>query len=145
MALCMAMLSCLVTLVGVSAEGEAGSIRVLFHGCDNDQGVLLVQLASSASMFEGNGEGFREARVPIEGGEASWEFARIPPGRYAIRVFHDENQNGKLDQRWGIGPPKESFGFSNDVMGALGPPSFEDASFEHLAGGTKMAIELKRF
>jgi hypothetical protein len=47
--------------------------------------------------------------------------------------------------RWGIGPPKEAFGFSNDAMGRFGPPDFDDAAFLHGTGDTRIAIELKRF
>jgi uncharacterized protein (DUF2141 family) len=51
-------------------------------------------------------------------------------GSYAIRVFHDQNSNGKLDTNL-IGIPKERFGFSNNVMGQFGPPAFEEQLFMH--------------
>ena len=34
-----------------------------------------------------------------------------------------------MNKNW-IGMPKEPFGFSNDAKGRMGPPDFEDASFE---------------
>jgi uncharacterized protein (DUF2141 family) len=144
-ALGVATLWCALAFPGAAEEAGAGAIQVLFHGCDNDEGVLVVQLAGSPEMFEAGGEGSRIARVGIRDGEARWEFADVPPGRYAIRVFHDENSNGKLDQRFGFGPPKEAVGFSNDAMGTFGPPSFEDGAFEHASGETKLRIALKRF
>ena len=53
-------------------------------------------------------------------------FERVPTGTYAISVIHDSNRNEKLDTNF-FGIPKEGFGFSNDVMGTFGPPSFDKA------------------
>jgi uncharacterized protein (DUF2141 family) len=59
-------------------------------------------------------------------------FRNIPPGRYAIILFHDENGNGRFDKNfWGV--PIEPYGFSNDAQGSLGPPSFDGAAVQ-LAG-----------
>jgi uncharacterized protein (DUF2141 family) len=50
----------------------------------------------------------------------------LDPGQYAIILFHDENGNGKLDTN-ALGVPSEPYGFSNNVRGFLGPPTFQDA------------------
>jgi len=42
-------------------------------------------------------------------------------------VIFDENMDGKMNSFLGI--PSEAFGFSNNVKGLFGPPSFEKASF----------------
>ncbi len=51
----------------------------------------------------------------------------IPPGTYAIGVYIDENENGKLDTNF-FGIPKEQYGFSNNTK-AFGIPKFEAAAF----------------
>ncbi len=53
-------------------------------------------------------------------------FENLKPGKYAVSVLHDANKNKDLDQNK-LGIPKEGFGFSNNVTGAMGPPSFERA------------------
>lgn len=65
--------------------------------------------------------------VKANGKEVTVVFDKLKPGTYAISVIHDENENTKLDTKMGI--PKEGIGFSNNVMGSFGPPSFEKASF----------------
>ena len=57
---------------------------------------------------------------------------------------NDENKNKDLDQNK-LGIPKEGFGFSNNAMGAIGPPSFEKASIEVLADrkDTVIAIDMR--
>lgn len=54
---------------------------------------------------------------------------QLPPGRYALAAYHDENGNGKLDRAWN-GMPEEAYGFSNGLRGSiLGPPDLEDQLF----------------
>lgn len=48
----------------------------------------------------------------------------LPIGEYAVRAFHDENNNGKLDK--GIfGQPIEGWGVSNDARGFMSAPPFK--------------------
>lgn len=46
-------------------------------------------------------------------------FTNLPAGSYAVAVFHDKNQDGKLDKSF-IGFPQEPIGLSNHPV--LGPP-----------------------
>lgn len=68
--------------------------------------------------------------IKIRKDQARCDFEDIPPGTYAMVVIHDENMNGKLDTNW-RGIPKEGYGFSNDVKGVIGAPSFSAASFSY--------------
>ncbi len=65
-------------------------------------------------------------------------FESLPPGEYAISVFHDENKNGKMDSNF-FGIPKEGVGASNDAKGQLGPPHDKDAKF-NFTGNTQSII-----
>ena len=65
----------------------------------------------------------------------------VPDGEYAIVFFVDANKNNKLDKNF-IGIPKEQYGFSNNAMGSLSAPSFEQAKFS-VQGKTTQNIKLK--
>ena len=65
----------------------------------------------------------------------------LPEGVYAIALFVDANKNLKIDKNF-LGIPKEQFGFSNNAMGKLSAPSFEQAKFE-VQGDTLQNIKLK--
>src|SRR5688572_4699471 len=56
-------------------------------------------------------------------------FENLKPGKYAVSVLHDANKNKDLDRNK-LGIPKEGFGFSNNVLGAMGPPSFNRAQID---------------
>lgn len=48
----------------------------------------------------------------------------VPRGEYAVRYYHDENTNGKMETNL-VGKPVEGYGFSNNVTGKFGPPPFK--------------------
>lgn len=71
----------------------------------------------------------------------TFSFAVPAPGRYAIRVFQDQDRNGKASYDGvGIGEP---IGYSNGAGSRTRRPAFETASVEVPAGGTTVEIELK--
>lgn len=81
-------------------------------------------------IFDSNEKFLKE---PLEGRMAKANgdsitvvFENLKPGKYAVSVLHDANKNKDLDKNK-LGIPKEGFGFSNNVLGAMGPPSFERA------------------
>ncbi len=61
------------------------------------------------------------------------------PGKYAVRYYHDENLNGKMETNL-VGKPTEGYGFSNNVTGKFGPPAFEKWLFE-IPGDKKIILQ----
>ena len=60
--------------------------------------------------------------------KATVTFKNIPAGEYAVSIYHDENNSGKLET--GIfGIPKEDIACSNNAKGKMGPPKYIDAKF----------------
>ena len=88
------------------------------------KGTIRVALYNNEKDFL---ENFLQGKiVKVTGNEAKIVFENLKPGDYAVSVFHDENENEKLDSGF-MGIPNEPYGFSNDAMGTFGPPSFEKA------------------
>ena len=71
-------------------------------------------------------------------------FADMPPGGYAIALFHDENGNGRLDKRFGF-VPLEGIGFSNNARIRFGPPSFATARFTLTDQPQEETVKLQYF
>ena len=47
---------------------------------------------------------------------------------FAIKLFHDENGDGKVSKNWTGIYPKEGLGFSNDQkLGMFGPPNYKNS------------------
>ena len=97
----------------------------------NDKGHVLVSLFKNEEGFPAKTEkAFRKEKVNIINKKAVITFSSLPAGNYAIAILHDENDDMKMNTNF-LGIPKEGYGFSNNVMGTFGPPSFNKASFKH--------------
>ena len=57
----------------------------------------------------------------------------LPAGEYALSIFQDVNDDGKLARNF-IGLPKEPAGLSNNLRPRFGPPKYKDAKFEVTVG-----------
>jgi hypothetical protein len=84
-------------------------------------------------------------RTVVKAGEAvTIRFTGVEPGKYAVALLHDENDNGKADRALGM-MPKEGYGFSRDAPVRMAPPKFRDAVFEHKTGRQDIAITMRYF
>jgi len=131
-----------VALLAASAAGAGtGTITVVVSGIENAKGTVLVQLANSKADYESDDDAFRFAKVKATGGPAEVVFADVPYGEYAVKAFHDENDNLKIDIGWR--GPTERYGFSNGARGTFGPPGFDAAKFRLDAPALELKIALE--
>lgn len=89
-----------------------------------------------------NDENLRATTLPVENGRAHWTVEAVPFGTYAVRLYHDENDNGELDTNV-FGVPREAYGFSNNARGRFGPPNFEEAAFTVESDSLSLTITAK--
>ncbi len=111
-----------------TAQQQSGTITIVATGFTSEKGEVLVQLANSEKDYDEDDEGYRMASVKPAAGRATIVFENVPYGEYAIKLFHDENSNQKLDIGWT--GPEERYGFSNNERGLMGPPAFEKVRFQ---------------
>ena len=112
-------------------------------------GVLSLAIYDNAEAYNYSVKGEKRSEEGVFSGietfielKESHEFViDLPEGIYAIALFVDANKNLKIDKNF-LGIPKEQFGFSNNVMGRLSAPSFEQAKFK-VEGNTLQNIKLK--
>lgn len=115
----------LVSLLCTSALfAQNSSLEVTVKNIKGTKGTIRIGLFDKEDEFLKNA--IKGKVVNANGSEVKVIFDDLPSGDYAVSVIHDENGNEKLDSN-GIGIPKEGFAFSNNAMGAFGPPSFEKA------------------
>ena len=105
---------------------ELYTITVLVEDVKNNNGKMYFALYNNESDFLE--ERYRGAVELITLNKSTTVFKNIPSGTYAVSVFHDRNDNGKIDTNF-IGVPKEDYGCSNDANGFMGPPKWKNAKF----------------
>src|SRR5262249_32109343 len=92
---------------------SAGRVGVSVSGVRNDSGSIRCGLYSSPDGFREPGHQFRGVVAPIRNGRANCSFSNIPPGTYAVAVFHAEHNETAMETGF-LGKPKQGFGFSRN-------------------------------
>lgn len=118
----------LLAIAGASAG--AAELRVTAVGLRNAQGTMRFALYNRPQGFATTEGRLAFRDIPIVSTEGTTAvFADLPPGRYALAVFHDENDNDEFDTNF-LGIPREGFGFSRDPAVFLSAPGFDDCALD---------------
>ena len=122
-------------VINLSDQKKAGTLMLaIYNNAEAFEGSVVKEKRSEVGVFKG-------LELYLEPKDSMQLSIEIPDGEYAIAFFIDANGNKKLDKNF-LGIPKEQFGFSNNAMGTLSAPSFEQAKFR-VAGNTVQNIKLK--
>ena len=122
-------------VINLSDQKKAGTLMLaIYNNAEAFEGSVIKEKRSEVGVFKG-------LELYLEPKDSMQLSIEIPDGEYAIAFFIDANGNKKLDKNF-LGIPKEQFGFSNNAMGTLSAPSFEQAKFR-VAGNTVQNIKLK--
>lgn len=123
---------------GIASAPDILHVHVV--GLRNSKGGVVCSLFSRPAAFPEH-KSLREVEVSISNDAAWCSFRGLPAGKYAMVVFHDENNNHKFD-RDALGIPLEGYAFSNNVHATLGPPTFSQASFKYHGGEQWLTITM---
>lgn len=116
-----------VSFVFAQEPNNVNEVIVNISNLESNKGAVFIAIYNSEKSFLN--KGFKSFKTKIKNNACRVVFKDIPNGTYAISLFHDENQNGKMDTNF-IGIPKEDYGCSNNAKGFMGPPKWEDAKFK---------------
>jgi uncharacterized protein (DUF2141 family) len=128
----------LVILVASFVNAQTATLTVNTSGFRNNDGKVKVGLYNKEGKFLK--ETYLSETSEIKDLKATVTFKNIPAGEYAVSIYHDENNSGKLET--GIfGIPKEDIACSNNAKGKMGPPKYIDAKFT-IVKDTSIAVIL---
>lgn len=116
---------------------KAADLTVTVNDVRSTNGSVMVAIYDSSTAFMRPPLAKASLKMKADRGHVTFLFHNLPPGKYAISGFHDENGNGKLDVN-SLGVPTEGYGFSNDAQGSAGPPKFAQAAFDFDGKGNKV-------
>jgi len=129
---------------GFSQGDSLTSIKVEVIDLRNSDGKVGLTLFDAEEGFPSEPDNaIRKLYVDVNNKTASATFENVPEGKYAIAVYHDEDEDGEIETNW-IGIPKEGTGSSNNPKSRMGPPRYEDCEFDtHQT--TNLTIRMKYF
>src|SRR5690554_6516846 len=102
-------------------------------------GTLVVNVYNDANSFGDLREPYQQRQFEITDADTRYSLDDLPPGDYALLIYHDENRNGQLDRNF-VGIPREPIALSNNYR-PKGSPSFSRALIT-LNPGDKVHQEL---
>lgn len=126
--------------LGVPSASGAATLVVELTGVENDRGLVRVAVCTPET-FTTKHCPFVSA-APAHAGTVTVSVEGIPPGRYAVQSYHDEDGNGRV-RRGLFGIPAEAIGFSRDAPVRLGAPRFEDAAIDITEPSTTTRLRLR--
>lgn len=113
--------------VAPAPDAAGHDVTVTVGGLRSTKGVVRACMTENAKRFPRcAGDDAAHSLVVPAATELVLTFRGVAPGRYAIALLHDENNNGKADRALGM-MPTEGFGFSRDAPVRMAPPAFIDA------------------
>jgi len=105
------------------------NLKINIYNLHSSKGQIVVMLYNKDGSIPDKtfSKYYRKKIINIQEGKAFVEFNNLPPNKYAVNFFHDENANGELDK--GFIKPKEGFGLSRfESVNLFNRPNFERAA-----------------
>jgi uncharacterized protein (DUF2141 family) len=127
-------------LVASLLLSQTATVTVHVTGIEKIKGDISIALYDHTDDFPSDDKFVQGVFVPLESPDFAYSFKDVEPGTYAIAVYQDLDRNRELNKNW-MGIPREPYGFSNNAKGKMGPPDYEDASFE-VNGDIRIVIQL---
>jgi uncharacterized protein (DUF2141 family) len=125
-----------------TAATATTTLTVNFDGIKAPMGAIFVAVFDSEAAYDNGGKPVHADIVPVSGPTAAMVVRSLAAGRYAIRVFHDLDGNGKMNRN-PFGIPVEPFAFSNNAPLQGRQATWAEASFEVTAEAAAATISFR--
>lgn len=124
-------------------SATVGIIQLTLQNIEREQGTIRLAVYNNKADFEAqSNEVYGKEISNFSGKEKYTELPDLAHGQYAIAVYHDLNNNQKLDKNL-MGIPTEPYAFSNNPKVKWSPPTFEESKFQLQGKHLKMQIHLQ--
>ena len=130
----------LIAAASQAAQANESTVDIDLAGLRSQRGSVHVCLTRKPAHFPDCKSDPAALRGSAAAGKAHLHLDHVPPGRYAIAVFHDENSNRNLDKFAGI--PKEGFAFSRNPSIKFRAPRFEEVAIDLGPGANRARLKM---
>lgn len=114
-------------VLGYTAIPQTSDLTIVVEGVTLiENSNIMIAVYNNKDAFLDSEQIYKKVEVPVDTTRISYTFTELPPGFYAISLYHDEDNDNEMDRKW-YGPPKEGYGFSNNFTSNVRPARFNDA------------------
>jgi uncharacterized protein (DUF2141 family) len=128
------------TLALAAPLAHAADLVIHVDNVKSATGQVMVALYDNADAFLKHP--VRVTKAPADTAGTTLVFHDVAPGDYGFSIYHDANQNGRMDRNL-LGIPTEPIAFSNNAQGRMGPPDFAAVRLAVPAAGLDTAVTLR--
>ena len=125
--------------LALAVPATAAPVRVELTGL-RAGGTLYVQLQTRAQYMSAERSAGRIVRAPAAGA-LSVDLSEVPPGEYALTVWHDDNGNDRFDVDPQTGRPADGIAVLH-AESLRAQPTFDQVSFTVPAEGVAVPLAL---
>lgn len=124
---------------------KTGNLVLQIKNVDAAEGTLRVAVYEGEQNFLKTGkELITTSRIVKSKKDQQVILSEVPFGKYAIAIYHDVNDNGKLDKNY-LGIPTEPYAFSNNPKVKWRSPTFAETQVEFNSQQKDLHLELNRW
>jgi uncharacterized protein (DUF2141 family) len=134
------LIGCIVAALASSAAAADLSLRM--SGLKSAAGKVAVAVFAAPQGFPSEeGKAVRQVRLPVDASSrtAHTVIQNLPAGEYAVAVYHDDNESGRLETNF-LGIPQKGYGFSQNARPRMRAPTFDEARFSLPEQGAEVDI-----
>lgn len=110
----------------IAGSCNKSDLKLVIKGIDDIKGSMYIAVFDNKESFPDFGKQLVEKVLPVDSKTLNYTFKDLPDSDYAVAIFHDKNNNGKLDKN-AFGIPLEPYGFSQNARARFSAPPFNDA------------------
>ncbi|MCQ8184846.1 DUF2141 domain-containing protein [Parvularcula maris] len=125
------------SLAAMAGMASAADLSVSLEGVEDRGGKLYISVQSEAEYMQNRGTA-GTITEDVEAGSMAFSFD-VPPGDYAVSVWHDFNGNGQFDMSE-AGMPVDGWAISGTPV--MGEPTFGDARITVGEGGADITLTM---
>lgn len=111
----------------LTGQGQ-GEVVIRFENLQEAEGELEVAVFDRQKGFLKNRNAVQVQRIRVEHPNVFVTFSDLPYGNYAVSVYHDRDNDGKMKKNW-LGIPKEPVGVTRWRKKKLRKPKFREVAF----------------
>ena len=123
---------------------DSGTLQIRIENIKSKEGMIWVGLYDSQESFLVKEKAILRGYHIPETGSLDVYIDQLKFGTYAVAVFHDENNNGEMDQNL-IGIPSEPYAFSKPPKSKWRLPKFEELTIEFKNNGQALKTRLNKW
>ena len=123
---------------------KKGELVLQIKNIESASGVLHIAVYDEGNFLQEEKELLKMTAIVQTQQDLRVAIPDLPFGTYAVAIYHDVNNNGKLDKNY-LGIPAEPYAFSNNPKAKWRSPTFDETQIELSSQQKNLSVELKRW